>query len=175
MQQLGGGGGEQPMVTTSQSNSPSSSDEERHRAKKAKREVPDLVVEPVDGHSAPASENELDADETIYVSRQWAFRMLHDSRISSPCNHDVACPHGRIKPHLGNSAESLVLPMRASDYFDMVSRAFGEKDRDWIVAHEHTEEELAARASEVYIVRFVHTRTLCEQCSLVLKQRCLRR
>ena len=45
--------------------------------------------------SITLTETTQENSKVVHISRQWAFRMLHDSSLSAPCNHDVACPHGR--------------------------------------------------------------------------------
>ena len=57
----------------------------------------------------------------IIVSAYWLLKFRAFSDPGYPCNHDIACPHGALKPHLRGAGRHIFVPMRWGFFLEILS------------------------------------------------------
>jgi len=55
----------------------------------------------------------------IIVSSYWVLKFLSFSDPGPPCNHDIACPHGALKPHLRGAGREVFVPLRWNFFLEV--------------------------------------------------------
>jgi ubiquitin C-terminal hydrolase len=56
----------------------------------------------------------------IVVSSYWLLKFLSFSDPGPPCNHDIACPHGALKPHLRGAGKDVFVPLQWNFFIEIL-------------------------------------------------------